>query len=146
MKQLNLWVLLIGLNLLNILCLGQARPTPAGVTTTFNKMFPDVSDVQWKDKITNFSAFFNIKGIRCEAKFTPAGSWISTEEAIQWDSLRPLVTDSLKSCKYADWKGTSAYILQLSGGMTQYHIVVTRSDMGRKILFFAPNGQLLADH
>ena len=91
MKQLNLWVLLIGLNLINILCLGQARPTPAEVTNTFNKMFPDASDLQWKDKITNFSAFFNIKGIRCEAKFTPAGSWISTEEAIQWDSLPPLV-------------------------------------------------------
>jgi hypothetical protein len=146
MKQLNLWVLLLGLNLISILCLGQARPTPAEVTNSFSKMFPDASDLQWKDKITNFSAFFNTKGIRCEAKFTPAGSWISTEEAIQWDSLPPLVTDSLKSCKYGDWKGTSAYILQLSGGTTQYHIVVTKSDMGRKILFFNSNGQLLADH
>ena len=127
MKQLNLWVLLVGLNLMSMLCLGQARPTPSEVTSNFNKMFPDALDVQWKDKINNFAAFFNIKGVRCEAKFATTGSWISTEEAIQWE-------------------GTSAYILQLSGGVTQYHIVVTKSDQGRKILFFNPNGQLLADH
>jgi len=131
---------------MSVWCLGQSKPTPAEVTNTFSKMFPDASDVQWRDKITNFSAFFNVKGTRCEAKFTPAGSWISTEKAIQWDSLPPLVTDSLKSCKYGDWKATSAYILQLSGGTTQYHLIVTKSDRGRKILFFNPNGQLLADH
>lgn len=146
MKQLNLWILLLGLNLISMLCLGQARPAPPEVTGTFNKMFPDASDVQWKDKISNFTAFFNIKGVRCEAKFAATGSWISTEQAIQWDSLPPIVTDSLKSCKYADWKGTSAYILRLSGGMTEYHVVVAKSDLGRKILFFNPNGQLLADH
>jgi hypothetical protein len=146
MKQLNLWVLLLGLNFINLFCMGQARPTPTGVTSNFNKMFPEASDVQWKDKIDNFAAFFNIRGVRCEAKFTPTGSWICTEEAIQLDSLPPMVTDSLKSCKYADWKGLSAYILRLSDGMTQYHVVVTKNDLGRKILFFSPNGQLLADH
>ncbi len=146
MKQLNLCLLLVGFNLVSILSLGQSRPTPVEVTNTFNKMFPNASDLQWKDKIINFSAFFNIKGSKCEAKFTPAGSWISTEEVIQWDSLPRLVTDSLKSCKYGDWKGTSAYILQESNGTTQYHVVVTKSDMGRKILFFNASGQLLADH
>jgi len=65
---------------------------------------------------------------------------------MQWDSLPPLVTDSLKACKYADWKGMSAYILRQSGGITQYHVVVAKSDAGRKILVFDPNGQLLADH
>jgi hypothetical protein len=146
MKQLGLWVLPLSLNLISVLCTGQVRPAPSEVTSNFNKMFPDASDVKWSDKITNFAAFFNIKGERCEAKFDPTGSWISTEEAIQWDHLPPLVMDSLKSCKYADWKGTSAFILRLRGGATQYHVVVTKSDLGRKILFFSPNGQLLADH
>src|SRR5271170_3411863 len=146
MKKLKICLVLIGVNLINICCLGQERPTPSEVTSAFSKMFPDASDVQWRDKINNFAAFFNLKGARCEAKFAPTGSWISTEEAIQWDSLPPMVTDSLKSCKYSDWKGTSAYILRLSGGMTQYHVVVTKSDLGRKILFFNTNGQLLADH
>jgi hypothetical protein len=146
MKQLCVWVLLLSLNLIGTHCLGQAGTTPIEVASNFNKMFPDASDVQWKDKINNFAAFFTIKSVRCEAKFSPAGIWISTEQAIQWDSLPPIVVDSLKSCKYADWKGTSAYILRQSGGMTQYHVVVTKGDLGRKILFFNPNGQLLADH
>jgi len=108
-------------------------------------MFPDASGVQWRDKINNFAAFFKINGAQCEAKFSPTGDWISTEEAIQWDSLPPLVMDSLRSSKYADWKGMSAFILQLPGGKTQYHVVVTKSDLGRKLLIFSSNGQLLAD-
>jgi len=146
MKYFRLWVLLLGLNIISMLCQAQVRPAPSEVTSSFNKMFPEASDVQWRDKIINFAAFFKINGVQCEAKFSPTGSWISTEKAIQWDSLPPIVTDSLKSCKYADWKGMSAYILQLSGGKTQYHVVVTKSDLGRKLLIFSSNGQLLADH
>ena len=146
MKYLRFWGLLLGLNIISMLCQAQARPTPSEVTSSFTKMFPEASDVQWRDKINNFAAFFKIKGVQCEAKFSPAGSWISTEEAIQWDSLPPIVTDSLKSCKYADWKGMSAYLLQTSDGKTQYHVVVAKSDLGRKLLIFSPNGRLLADH
>lgn len=146
MKHLRWLVFLCGLSTASLLCKAQGRPTPAEVTSSFNKMFPGASDVQWRDKIINFAAFFNINGVQCEAKFSPTGSWISTEKAIQWDSLPPIVTDSLKSCKYADWKGASAYILQLSDGKTQYHVVVTKSDLGRKLLIFNSNGRLLEDH
>ena len=146
MKLLYLYPLLICLNLFPTLSRGQAVAAPPGVTNGFAKMFPDATNVQWRNKTANFSAFFNDKGVKCEAKFTPAGNWISTEETIQLDSLPPLVKDSLRSCKYADWKGTSAYVLRSSDGMTQYHIVVTKDDLGRKLLFFGQNGQLLAEH
>lgn len=144
MKNSQLWVLLISLNSVAIVSSGQVRPTPAEVTGTFSKMFPDAHNVQWRDKITNFSAFFDVKDIKCEAKFTPAGSWISTEKAIRLDSLPPSITDSLKSGKYAGWKQTSAYILRSSDGTTQYHVVVTNSDAGRKILFYNQNAHLLS--
>jgi hypothetical protein len=144
MKKSYWWILLIGLNAVAILSAGQVRPTPAEVTNTFSKMFPDARNIQWRDKITIFSAFFNIKDVKCEAKFTPTGSWVSTEKAIQLDSLPPLITDSLKSGKYAGWTQTSAYILRSSDGTTQYHVVVTNSDAGRKILFFNQNDRLLS--
>lgn len=146
MKPPYLWLLLICLYLFPTVGDAQAVAAPPGVTSSFAKMFPGVSNVQWRNKMTNFSAWFNDNGAKCEAKFTPAGQWISTEESIQWDSLPTLVRDSLRSCKYADWKGTSAYVLRSSDGMTQYHIVVVKDDLERKLLFFGQNGHLLAEH
>jgi hypothetical protein len=144
MKPLYLWSLFFCL--FSTESNAQAVSAPPDVASSFAKMFPDASNVQWRNKTANYSAFFNDKGAKCEAKFTPAGKWISTEEAIQWDSLPSLVRDSLRSCKYADWKGTSAYVLRSADGMTQYHIVVAKDDMGRKLLFFGQNGQLLSEH
>jgi hypothetical protein len=146
MKLLCLWLMLIGLTLITKDSEGQVRPTPPEVTSAFTKMFPDAGNVMWRDKITNFCVYFNIKDIKCEAKFGPDGKWLSTEKSIQWDSLPPFVTDSLRSGKYADWKKTSAYILRSAAGTTQYHVVVTYNDLGRKILFFNEDGQLLSDH
>jgi hypothetical protein len=146
MKLLYLCLVVISLALITKDSVGQIRSTPAEVTSTFSKMFPDAANVMWRDKIINFCAYFNVKDIKCEAKFSPDGKWLSTEKSIHWDSLPPFVTDSLKTGKYADWKGTSAFILQSAAGMTQYHVVVTNSDLGRKILFFNENGQLLSDH
>ena len=146
MKKINLFVLFIGLNSITIVSSGQARPVPAAVTTTFNKMFPDAGNVEWKDKMTNFAAFFNIRDKKCEAKFNVNGDWISTEKSISLDSLPPAVRDGLKSSKYADWQETSSYILRLPGEVVDYHVVVAKSDLGRKILFFHQNGQLYSEH
>ena len=146
MKLLYLCLMLISLNLITKDSEGQFRPTPMGVTSAFTNMFPGAANVMWRDKIANFCVYFNIKEVKCEAKFSPDGKWLCTEKSVQWDSLPPFVTDSLKSGKYADWKGTSAYILRSAAGTTPYHVVVTNTDLGRKILFFNENGQLLSDH
>ena len=146
MKQHRIWILLIGLHSMTIVSFGQVRPAPPEVANAFTKMFPDARNIMWRDKLTNFCGYFADKGEKCEAKFTPDGKWISTEESILWDSLPPLVMDSLKSCKYADWQRASAYILRSAVGTTQYHIVVMKNDLGRKILFFNQNGQLMSEH
>jgi hypothetical protein len=51
-----------------------------------------------------------------------------------------------KTGQYADWTKTSAYSIQSAEGATQYHLVVSRDGLGRKILFFNPDGHLLANH
>jgi hypothetical protein len=146
MKKQYFWILLICLNSITIVSIGQIKSIPVEVTETFRKMFPEAGNADWKEKIDNFSVFFHIKDMKCEAKFTKKGDWISTEESIIWDSLPATVRDGLKLSKYADWKEKSSYILISSEGITQYHIVVTKEDMGRKILFFNQNGQLVMDH
>jgi hypothetical protein len=146
MKLPYLWTFLIGLNALSIAGMSQARPTPPEVTNAFTTMFPNAVNVKWRDKITNFAAFFDMQGKKCEAKFSPGGSWISTEEAVQLDSVPQQIADSLKSVKYAGWTENSAYVLKSACAMTQYHVVVTNNESVRKILFFNQNGQLLQSH
>jgi hypothetical protein len=108
-------------------------------------MHPAATNLDWKEKINNFTAFFDLGGRKCEAKFDKSGGWLSTEETIPLDSLPRPVQDAFKASKYADWKETSAYSIRSSEGSTQYHLVVSGSDAGRKILFFSPDGKLLAD-
>jgi hypothetical protein len=106
-------------------------------------MFPTAGNVKWRDKITNFSVFFDVQGKKCQARFSPGGSWISTEAAIQMDSIPQPITDSLRSATYAGWTVNSAYILKSAGAMTQYHVVVINNESVRKILFFKQNGELV---
>ena len=136
-------MLLIALNAVVLYCAGQSLPVPAEVTDSFARMFPAAKNVEWRNKVDNYLAFFKMGDEKCEAKFGKTGGWISTEAPIQWDSLPAVIRGELSSDGYADWTKTGFYILRLPGGVNQYHIALTRSDVGRKILFFDQEGQLL---
>ncbi len=145
MKKNFRWLLTIGLNMMAITAVAQNNQPPAATKAIFAKMYPAATNVDWKEKTNNFTAFFNLDDRKCEAKFAKTGEWLSTEEAIAWDSLPRPVQDAFKTSKYADWKEVSAYSIRSSEGTTQYHLVVSKSDAGRKILFFSMDGKLLAD-
>ena len=146
MKIKYLLLLAIGICLGTLVVSAQTKPTPPAVNEVFTKMFPDAKDVEWRDKISNFTAYFTINSRKCEAKFEKNGGWLSTEETLQWDSLPDQVLDSFKLSKYADWKRLSAYSLRSAEATTQYHLVVTKNNMGRRILFFSSEGKLVRDH
>jgi hypothetical protein len=145
MKKNLKWLLAFGLSLMAIVTVAQNNQPPAATTDIFAKMYPAATNVDWKEKTNNFTAFFNLNDRKCEAKFAKSGGWLSTEETIAWDSLPRPVQDAFKTSKYADWKEASAYSILSSEGTTQYHLVVSKSDAGRKILFFSLDGKLLAD-
>jgi hypothetical protein len=145
MKQKYKLLLALGLNLVITSAIAQTNQPPPMISDAFAKMFPTATSVDWKEKTNNFTAFFNLKDRKCETKFAKTGEWLNTEETIALDSLPQPIQDGFKTCKYADWKANSAYSVQSSDGTTQYHIVATRADLGRKILFFGPDGKLLAD-
>lgn len=135
----------MGLVLVTMPAMAQTNQPSAVVADNFAKLFPGATKVEWKEKTDNFTAFFDLSNQKCEAKFAKTGGWLSTEETMPLDSLPAAVEHAFKACKYADWTETSAYSIQVAQGTTQYHLVVTRSDGGRKILFFSPDGNLLAD-
>jgi hypothetical protein len=146
MKNIILWVLLLVLIGVTRVCLGQLRPVPAEVTNALAVKFPAAKNVEWRDKISEYHAIFSDEGSKCEAKFKVDGTWISSEKTIGTDSLPSAIKEGLRLSKYADWKIHSAFIIYLPDGITQYHIVVTKTDLGRKILFFNTQGQLLKEN
>jgi hypothetical protein len=146
MKKMYTWISAIGLTLVITSATAQTGRPPAAITDTFAKMFPTASNVDWEEKTNNFTVFFNLKDRKCEAKFTKTGGWLSTEETIALDSLPHPVRDAFKASKYADWNETSAYCIRTGERAPEFHLVVSRSDLGRKILFFSPDGKLLKDH
>ncbi len=109
-------------------------------------MFPDAAKADWKEKLNNFTVFFTVKDRKCEAKFAKDGGWMSTEETLALDSLPRQISEAFKQSRYAEWRLSSCYALSLPATATQYHLVVTKDDMSRKILFFSNDGKLLADH
>jgi len=121
----------------------QTNQPPAVLTSAFAKMFPDASKIEWREKTDNFTVFFNRSDRKCEAKFAKTGEWLSTEEPVAWDSLPHPVLETFKSSTYAAWEKNTAYAIRSSDGSTKFHLVVSRSDLGRKILFFTPDGKLI---
>ncbi|HEY4336096.1 MAG TPA: PepSY-like domain-containing protein [Puia sp.] len=145
MKINHALTLVIALFLAKSVVKAQATPIPAAVTKAFVSRFPAAQNAEWREKTMNFTVFFTVNDRKCEAKFEKNGGWLSTEESLAWDSLPGAVRDSFKLSKYADWKGTSAYSLRKAEAAIQYHLVVTKSDMGRRILFYSPEGKLEKD-
>ena len=53
----------------------QIRKLPAEVTNSFSEKYPDAKNVEWKDKLSNFSADFEWKDEKYEAHFNKKGDW-----------------------------------------------------------------------
>jgi hypothetical protein len=146
MKKSILWVLMTASVGLTPVCFGQLRPIPAAVTNAFAEKFPVAKNVEWRDKITEYHAIFTDDHSKCEAKFKSDGTWINTEKSIGVDSLPLQVKEGLHLSKYADWEINSVFIIYSPGDVKQYHVVVSKSELGKKILFFNTQGQLLKDN
>lgn len=122
----------------------QTKQPPLVISNEFGKMFPAAQNADWVDKTDHFTVFFSLAGKKCEAKFSTTGDWLSTEMPVSLDSLPRPLQDSLKVCGYSNWAASSAYVFRFAKEPTQYHVVMTKPDQGRKILFFSPEGKLLA--
>lgn len=127
-------------------CFGQIRATPAAVSDNFASMFPSIKDVDWRDKQVDFQAFFSLNGMKCEAKFTVDGKWISTERQIIPDSLPKAVQEGFKVSKFGAWSIVSTFMLNFPDKSKQYRIVATDGESNKKLLSFNQDGRLVEPH
>lgn len=125
----------------------QIRKIPAEVTEAFKLKYPDATQVEWKDKLTNFVAVFKEDGIQYEARFNKKGVWKDTEHAIDTDELPEEVNEGYNKSKYADeWKIESAYKIELPEDKVQYRVLARKSDLQKKNILFSSEGRLLKDN
>lgn len=124
----------------------QMRKIPAEVTEAFRGKYPTALNVEWRDRLTGFTAVFDQDNIHYEAKFTNKGFWQSTENKITEAELPAAVKDGFQKSKYAEeWSIEKAYKIALREDKTQYRVEIKKSDIQKKNLLFDPNGRLLSD-
>jgi hypothetical protein len=104
----------------------QVRKIPAEVTEAFRGKYPTALNVEWRDRLTGFTAVFDLENIHYEAKFTNKGLWQNTENKINEAEL-PAAIKALREEK------------------TQYRLEIEKSDIQKKNLLFDSNGRLVSD-
>lgn len=123
----------------------QIRKIPAEVTDSFSEKYPDATGVEWKDRLTGFSASFTLDNINYLASFSNKGEWENTEHEIEQENLPAAVKDGLEKSKYADWEVIKTDLIELPNDEIQYRITVGKGDIKKRNLTFNSKGRLLKD-
>src|SRR5919112_1449170 len=124
----------------------QIRKIPSEVTEAFKAKFPKAEKVEWKDKLTNFEAQFNLDDNEYAADFNSNGEWLETDKKISFEALPEAVKDGFKKSKYADWTPGSVTLIEKKDKTTQYKVYVEKSSLvQKKFLYFNTEGKLDKD-
>ncbi len=123
----------------------QLRKVPAAVTEALKAKYPDAQNVSWDDNITNFEASFELDNHQQTASFTKKGVWKRTEKTLREEELPDAVKEGLSKSKYNDWEVQSYKEIIESSGKHQYRLLVKKSGVQKKYLFFNTEGVLIRD-
>ncbi len=123
----------------------QLRKIPAEVTDHFNQKYPGATSVEWKDRLTGFSAAFVWDGLGYIGNFGNKGDWESTEHEIENDDLPEAVDDGFQKSRYADWDINRIVYIELPDDEVNYRIEVGKGDIKKRNLYFSEKGRLLRD-
>lgn len=123
----------------------QVREIPQAVKDAFTHKYPDATDVDYKDQLVKVNVHFKLNGENYIATYSNKGAWKGSEKEWMFDKLSDAVKDGFSKSKYADWETKEVAILYLPGGTEQYRILVKKSDLQKKYLFFNAKGRLLRE-
>lgn len=125
----------------------QVRKVPAEVTEAFKTKYPSASNVEWRDRLSGFTAAFDADKIHYEARFNNKGVWLNTENKIPDSELPAVVKDGFQKSKYAsEWTIKDAYKIEIPDSKFQYRVHIKKSDLQQKNLLFNSDGRLIKDN
>lgn len=123
----------------------QLRKIPAAVTEAFKDKYPGATNVEWKDKLTNFEAAFILEDDEWTAQFNSKGEWKESAKRIEFDDLPEAVKDGFNKSKYSNWTTGSVRMIESDKG-TSYKIYAEKNSIIQKVfLYFSDNGKLLRE-
>lgn len=123
----------------------QLRKIPSSVTESFKSKYASASNVEWKDRVTSYSAIYELDGKKHEAYFDDDGSWKYTETIIEESDLPSAVNDGFQKSKYSEWNIERVERIEKNDNTTQYRIQVKKGDIRKKNLLFTSEGRLRKD-
>jgi hypothetical protein len=125
----------------------QVRKVPAEVTEAFRQKYPTAMNVEWRDRLSGFTATFDQDKVHYEAKFTNKGFWQSTENKMPEGELSPAIKDGFQKSKYSEeWTIKQVYKIALREDKTQYRLEIQKNDIQKKQLYFDSTGRMLRDN
>lgn len=123
----------------------QVRKLPATVTESFRAKYPTAANVEWRDRLSGFTASFDQDNVHYEAKFNNKGLWQSTENKIDEKDMPASVKDGFGKSKYAEWTIDEVYKIQIPGEKIQYRLQIKKNDIQKKNLLYSSEGRLISD-
>ena len=124
----------------------QVRKVPATVTEAFRTKYPMALNVEWRDRLSGFTATFDLDNVHYESKFNNKGIWQSTENKVEEKDLVEPVKDGFQKSKYAaEWTIDEIYKIQIPGEKIQYRLQIEKNDIQKKNLLFSSEGRLISD-
>jgi hypothetical protein len=123
----------------------QIRKIPAEVTSSLTEKYPSATNVEWRDKLTGFTATFTLDSNSYTATFNNKGEWERTEQEIDKDELPEAIEEGFNKSKYADWNISQVSKIDLPDNQVQYKIEVSKGDIKKRNLYFSSKGRLLKD-
>ena len=135
-------ILLLCLTLTFFSADAQIRKIPADVTDAFRTRYPHAERVSWKDQLNSFEAQFMLNNFEMSANFSGTGEWIRSERKLKCEDLHGGVKDGFEKSKYTDWEKGSIFEIARNMEALQYRILVKKSGLQKKYLFFDVNVKL----
>lgn len=125
--------------------LAQIRKIPAEVTSALSEKYPSATNVEWRDKLTGFTANFTLGKNSYIATFNNKSEWESTEQAIAKEELPEVVQEGFDKSRYADWTVVQVSKIDLPDNEVQFKIEVSKGDIKKRNLYFNSKGRMLKD-
>jgi uncharacterized membrane protein YkoI len=123
----------------------QLRKIPSAVTESFKEKYSTATNVEWKDRLTSYTASFELDGKKHEAYFDDDGTWKQTQTVIEESELPAEVNEGFQKSKYTDWDIDRVERIEKSDNTTVYRIQVKKGDIRKKNLLFSSDGRMLKD-
>src|SRR5258706_499195 len=95
-----------------------------------------------------------LSGMPKEQKFAPGpmsnvsaqlnsnGDWLHSERKMKYEEMPGTVKDGFEKSRYTDWEMGSVYEINKNMETLQYRILVKKSGVQKKYLYFDTNGKL----